>query len=349
MRFFAFDYLTLVNRAAFESIGGFDTTIPFYHTDCDIIDDLIVLYRKKNTVEASFTDQTRPEDIEAARKHNEEQLKMEKEAQEKEEARRKAEEKKKQAVVDDENAQAHTKAMQEQVKAQAMREQATLDNKAEEVKKQEEERAQNEGHIMDHPKTNADASKGYERGNAEVKGPLDRQQELRQEKEKGEKESSSSTTHSNVGEYRKRDLEGSSANPQIKSLADLHHDATSKSASTSPTASTTSSASTSLNSKWITDEPGSSAYFQLLQVVNDMVGAKYSQGGDGRNTWQHQQSGGQGEPYYRNADGFEKAVQMTITLGRGVYLEKWGTLECGLIKSGVTMDDEWKPREWNMQ
>ncbi|TGO77341.1 hypothetical protein BELL_0112g00090 [Botrytis elliptica] len=391
MRFFAFDYLTLVNRAAFESIGGFDTTIPFYHTDCDMydrlimagyemneprhlmttvgndfdgldragrgyiydvansIDDLIVLYRKKNTVEASFTDQTRPEDIEAARKHNEEQLKMEKEAQEKEEARRKAEENKKQAVIDDENAQAHTKAMQEQVKAQAMREQATLDNKAEEIKKQEEEKAQNEGHIMDHPKTNADDSEEYEIGNAEVKGSLDRQQKLRQEKEEGEKESSSSTTHSNVGEYRKRDLEDSSANPQIKSLADLHHDATSKSASTSPTASTTSSPSTSLNSKWITDEPGSSAYFQLLQVVNDMVGAKYSQGGDGRNTWQHQQSGGQGEPYYRNADGFEKAVQMTITLGRGVYLEKWGTLECGLIKSGVTMDDEWKPREWNMQ
>ncbi|KAM0310680.1 hypothetical protein ACHAO8_007901 [Botrytis cinerea] len=386
MRFFAFDYLTLVNRAAFESIGGFDTTIPFYHTDCDMydrlvmagyemneprhlmttvgndfdgldragrgyiydvansIDDLIVLYRKKNTVEASFTDQTRPEDIEAARKHNEEQLRMEKEAQEQEEALRKAEENKKQAAIDDENAQAHAKAMQEQVKAQAMREQATLDNKAEEIKKQEEEKAQNEGHIMDHPKTNTDASSGYESSNAELKESSDKQQELRQEKEREEKESSSSTTYSNVGEYRKRDLEGSSANPQTKSLEDLHHDAASKSASENPTAS---SSSTSSDSEWITDEPGSSAYYQLLQVANDMVGAKYSQGGDGRNTWQHQQSGGQGEPYYRNADGFEKAVQMTITLGRGVYLEKWGTLECGLIRSGVTMDDEWKPREWN--
>ncbi|TEY39399.1 hypothetical protein BOTCAL_0459g00050 [Botryotinia calthae] len=385
MRFFAFDYLTLVNRAAFESIGGFDTTIPFYHTDCDMyerlvmagyemneprhlmttvgnefdgldragrgyiydvansIDDLIVLYRKKNTVEASFTDQTRPEDIEAARKHNEEELRMEKEAQEQEEALRKAEENKKQAAIDDENAQAHAKAMQEQVKAQAMIEQATLDNKAEEIKKQEEEKAQNEGHIMDHPKTNTDASATYESSNAELKEPSDKQQELRQEKEREEKESSSSTTYSNVGEYRKRDLEGSSANPQTKSLEDLHRDA-SKSASEDPTAS---SSSTSSNSEWITDEPGSSAYYQLLQVANDMVRAKYSQGGDGRNTWQHQQSGGQGEPYYRNADGFEKAVQMTITLGRGVYLEKWGTLECGLIRSGVTMDDEWKPREWN--
>ncbi|KAA8568105.1 hypothetical protein EYC84_008511 [Monilinia fructicola] len=122
MRFFAFDYLTLVNRAAFESVGGFDTTIPFYHTDCDMydrlimagyemneprhlmttvgddfagldregsgfiydvansIDDLIVLYRKKKTVEASFTDQNRPEDLEAARKLHEEQLEMEQQA-----------------------------------------------------------------------------------------------------------------------------------------------------------------------------------------------------------------------------------------------------------------------------
>ncbi|KAF7959664.1 hypothetical protein EAE96_001279 [Botrytis aclada] len=388
MRFFAFDYLTLVNRAAFESVGGFDTTIPFYHTDCDMydrlvmagyemneprhlmttvgdefdgldraghgyiydvansIDDLIVLYRKKNTVEASFTDQTRPEDIEAAREHNEEQLKIEKEAQEQEEALRKAEENKRQAAIDDENARAHAKAMQEQVKAQAMREQATLDNKAEEIKKQEEEKAQNEGHVMDHPKTNADTITGYESGNAEVKESSDRQQALRQEKEKVEKKSSSSTTDLNVGKYRKRDLEVSSEDSQIKSLDDLHHDATSKSPSKNPTAS---SPSTSSNSEWISDEPGSSAYFQLLQVINDMVGAKYSQGGDGRNTWQRQQSGGQGEPYYRNADGFEKAVQMTIALGRGVYLEKWGTLECKLVKSGVTMDDEWKPREWNMQ
>ncbi|TGO85731.1 hypothetical protein BPOR_0369g00010 [Botrytis porri] len=386
MRFFAFDYLTLVNRVAFESVGGFDTTIPFYHTDCDMydrlvmagyemneprhlmttvgdefdgldragrgyiydvannIDDLVVLYRKKNTVEASFTDHTRPEDTEAGREHNEEQLKMEKEGQEQEEAWRKTEENQKQAVIDDENAQAHAKVMQEQVKAQAMREQATLDNKAEEIKKQEEEKAQNEGHVMDHPKTNADTSTGYQIGNAEVKESLDRQQELRQKKEKVEKKSSSSTTYSNVGQYRKRDLEDSSADSQIESLEDLH-EATSKSASKNPTAS---SPSTSSSSEWISDEPSSSSYFQLLQVINDMVGAKYSQGADGRNTWQHQQSGGQGEPYYRNADGFEKAIQMTVALGRGVYLEKWGTLECKLVKSGVTMDDQWKPREWNI-
>jgi len=35
-RFFAYDRLALVNRVAFEAIGGWDTHIPFYHTDCDM-------------------------------------------------------------------------------------------------------------------------------------------------------------------------------------------------------------------------------------------------------------------------------------------------------------------------
>jgi hypothetical protein len=81
-RFFAYDRLALVNRAAFEKVGGWDTEIPYYHADCDMhdrlkmggfeyneedvvignitdvgnsLDDLLVLYRKKDTEEASFT------------------------------------------------------------------------------------------------------------------------------------------------------------------------------------------------------------------------------------------------------------------------------------------------------
>ncbi|KAF7865376.1 hypothetical protein EAF04_006353 [Stromatinia cepivora] len=387
MRFFAFDYLTLVNRAAFESVGGFDTTIPFYHTDCDMyarllmagyeaneprhlmttfgddfagldkigsgiiydiansIDDLIVLYRKKNTIEASFTEQARSEDIEAARKNDEEQLKMVKQAH------KKAEENQKQAAADDDDAQSHAKAIEEQDRAQAMGEQTTPDNKAEEIKKQEEEEAQNEGHVKDTPKTDVDTS------DSDVQQASDIHQELQEAKDTEEKESSpmvakdlsqsgSSIDSSEASEYKKRDLRDSSTNPQFKSLEDLHRDATSKPA---PKESTTPSSFTSpdskLNSKWITDEPGSPAYFQLLKVATNMVLAKYSQGVDGRNKWQHQQSGGQGEPYYRNADGFEKAIQLTIGLGRRVYLEKWGTLECKLIENGVALDDEWKPRE----
>jgi hypothetical protein len=36
MRFFAYDHLTLVNPAAYEAVGGWDTLIPYYITDCDM-------------------------------------------------------------------------------------------------------------------------------------------------------------------------------------------------------------------------------------------------------------------------------------------------------------------------
>lgn len=36
VRFFAYDHLTLVNRKAYEEVGGWDTLIPYYMTDCDM-------------------------------------------------------------------------------------------------------------------------------------------------------------------------------------------------------------------------------------------------------------------------------------------------------------------------
>lgn len=72
LQFFAYDRLALVNTTAYEEVGGWDTQIPFYMTDCDMherlsmagfeqpqahaglvydvsdsLDDLEVLYRKK--------------------------------------------------------------------------------------------------------------------------------------------------------------------------------------------------------------------------------------------------------------------------------------------------------------
>lgn len=84
-RFFAYDHLTLVNRAAYEEVGGWDTFIPYYMTDCDMhsrllmhnwtqrdakagiitdvstaLDDLVALYRDPS-LEPSFTDPNPPE------------------------------------------------------------------------------------------------------------------------------------------------------------------------------------------------------------------------------------------------------------------------------------------------
>ncbi|KAK0648985.1 hypothetical protein B0T16DRAFT_327505 [Cercophora newfieldiana] len=84
IRFFAYDHLALVNPAAYEDVGGWDTMIPYYITDCDMhsrlamrnwtmkdakagiitdvsttLDDLAALYRLEN-VETKFTDPNPP-------------------------------------------------------------------------------------------------------------------------------------------------------------------------------------------------------------------------------------------------------------------------------------------------
>lgn len=78
--FFSYDHLTLVNREAYEAVGGWDTFIPYYMTDCDmhsrlamsnwtfrdaraaivtdvsaVLDDLAALYRDARAA-PSFTD-----------------------------------------------------------------------------------------------------------------------------------------------------------------------------------------------------------------------------------------------------------------------------------------------------
>lgn len=83
-RFFAYDHLALVNPAAYEDVGGWDTLMPYYMTDCDMhsrltmrnwsiedakagiitdvaaaLDDLRVLYRVDG-VEPTWTDPNPP-------------------------------------------------------------------------------------------------------------------------------------------------------------------------------------------------------------------------------------------------------------------------------------------------
>lgn len=84
LRFFSYDHLTLQNPLALEDIGGWDTLIPYYMTDCDayprmemrkwsqhnakcgiitdtssVLDDLMALYRDPDVV-PKFTDPNPP-------------------------------------------------------------------------------------------------------------------------------------------------------------------------------------------------------------------------------------------------------------------------------------------------
>ncbi len=61
-----------------------------------------------------------------------------------------------------------------------------------------------------------------------------------------------------------------------------------------------------------------------------------------RNSWQLKQRGGQGEPYYVDADGWERALQMTIEAGGRIMEEKWGHRGCDIRDVGLKEGDQWR-------
>ncbi|CAL8580741.1 hypothetical protein XPA_006461 [Xanthoria parietina] len=74
----------------------------------------------------------------------------------------------------------------------------------------------------------------------------------------------------------------------------------------------------------------------LEQIQQDKRDDKY------RNSWQLRQNGGEGEPYYYDPDGFEKALQMTIEVGTKINEEKWGHRGCNIREAGVKEGDQWR-------
>lgn len=89
------------------------------------------------------------------------------------------------------------------------------------------------------------------------------------------------------------------------------------------------------------DTIDSDEYRALVQKLDEMQVDKNGRE-EGRNFWQSRQTGGKGEPYYRDPEGFETAIQMTIKHGRTVFAEKWGHRDCDLIDVGLGPDDPWR-------
>jgi hypothetical protein len=57
---------------------------------------------------------------------------------------------------------------------------------------------------------------------------------------------------------------------------------------------------------------------------------------------QGRQQGGKGEPFYRDAEGFEIGLAMTIEHKGRVYAEKWGHRYCDLPDVGLKAEDAWR-------
>ncbi|TVY40149.1 hypothetical protein LSUB1_G005772 [Lachnellula subtilissima] len=95
------------------------------------------------------------------------------------------------------------------------------------------------------------------------------------------------------------------------------------------------------------DTPNSPTYFApLLSTLDRMQNSKHASR-HGRNTWQGRQTGGIGEPFYRDSEGFERAIGMTIDHGRAVFAEKWGHKDCDIVRIGMRPGDAWRvERDW---
>lgn len=82
-------------------------------------------------------------------------------------------------------------------------------------------------------------------------------------------------------------------------------------------------------------------YHEVLRRLDTMQHEKNANKG-GRNTWQARQGGGQGEPFYRDPEGFEMSVGWLMDFGRKVFFEKWGRDRCDLRDAGMVEGDAWR-------
>ena len=88
------------------------------------------------------------------------------------------------------------------------------------------------------------------------------------------------------------------------------------------------------------DERGGKGFEKVTEAIQEMVDMK-AHGEEERNSWQYKQTGGQGDPFYRDPRGFETALQMMIQCGVTTYKEKWGHQDCSLRGAGLKPSDAW--------
>ena len=90
------------------------------------------------------------------------------------------------------------------------------------------------------------------------------------------------------------------------------------------------------------DELNSTTFHELQHEFESMTHVKNNGDIGPRNRWQVAQTGGQGEPYYRDMDGFAEALEIQVDAGIAVYDAKWHAGSCALKDAGLKPEDEWK-------
>ena len=152
----------------------------------------------------------------------------------------------------------------------------------------------------------------------------------RQKPRKAANEEDKSSEGSSTNERRDSDdtdpEEGASTSSSSPSAAASSSAPTPIPSSTADTPPTTSSSSPSFEE----DTRNSTTYHTLFSTLKAIMQKKQSD--IERNSWQHRQKGGQGEPFYYDPEGFEQALQWTIETGAKINEEKWGHKGCDLKK-----------------
>jgi hypothetical protein len=97
------------------------------------------------------------------------------------------------------------------------------------------------------------------------------------------------------------------------------------------------------------DERGGEGYAKLVKEVEDAVEEKKSPEHI-RNSWQGVQSGGKGEPFYREPHAFQDNMERVVQCGIQSYEDKWGIHGCDLGGSGLVTEDAWLVNhEWERE
>jgi hypothetical protein len=97
---------------------------------------------------------------------------------------------------------------------------------------------------------------------------------------------------------------------------------------------------TKLFSSDLSEGPNSPRFTQLYEELDTLMKIKWQMGERDRNTWQSKQNGGKGEPWTYDPSGFQYMWWETAKHGQALFSNKWGSSECQLERTNLTLEDE---------
>jgi hypothetical protein len=90
------------------------------------------------------------------------------------------------------------------------------------------------------------------------------------------------------------------------------------------------------------EKPNSPRFTELYEELDALMNLKWKVGARERNTWQNKQNGGKGEPWTYDLRGFQHMWWETARHGQALFSSKWGSSECQLEQTNITLEDAFR-------